>query len=189
MEESTYKINLERGFTLLELLSVAAIIATLSVVLIFNFRANSDGVTSRSQSTSLIESDIRRAQSMVLSGTRYQNIITCGYGLHYIDQQTYIIYAKLPIGGSCLALPTRNYQAGDAIFETRKVFSANLELRQLFDDIFFVPPNPTTFVNNSSDLTANPATFIVQAEGQPNCISQTCSYVKVYTSGRVDIEL
>jgi hypothetical protein len=127
---------------------------------------------------------------MVLSGARYNNNITCGYGLHYIDQQSYVLYAKLPPGGGpCSGLVTYNYQAGDAIVETKKIFSANLEMRSAFDDIFFVPPNPTTFVNNSADLTAPPSTFTIQSRGQANCVNPTCSYVKVYTSGKVDIEL
>jgi prepilin-type N-terminal cleavage/methylation domain-containing protein len=189
VEEPVYKINSEQGFTLLELLSVAAIITTLSVALVFNFRPNRNDITSRNQSTSSIESDIRRTQTMVLSGARYNNEITCGYGLHYIDQQTYIIYAKLPPGGACSALGGYNYQAGDVVVETRKILSSNLEMRLAFEDIFFAPPDPKTYVNDSDDLSAAPSSFTIQGKGQTNCVNPTCSYVKVYTSGKVDIEL
>lgn len=175
---------------MVELLVVIAIIATLSVAMILNFRVSAKNKTARTQTASIIISDIRRAQSMALSGSRYQNNIVCGYGVHYVDSVTYLIYAKaLPSGGGCASVPTRNYNsAGDFLIETRKIINPSMAIRSSFYDIFFEPPNPKTYINNDPSLTSvfSPATISIQLKGQSNCAQQSCTNISVYTSGELD---
>ena len=108
------KLNLNSsGFSLTEMLIVMAIVAILSTLLLMNFRTTARNKTARNQVSSVVVSDLRRAQSMALSGAQKDGTIVCGYGLHYIDSQTYSLYAKIPPGASCSGLTTRNYAAGD----------------------------------------------------------------------------
>jgi type II secretory pathway pseudopilin PulG len=126
-------------------LVVTAIIATLSVVLLFNFGTSARNKTARLQTASVVASDVRRAQSMALSGTRFSGNIVCGYGIHYSSSANYYIYAKAAPGGGCSTIPTRNYQAGDLIVENKKLANPNMEFRSSFSDIFFESPDPKTY--------------------------------------------
>jgi prepilin-type N-terminal cleavage/methylation domain-containing protein len=186
-ESITYNQKSSQGFTLVEVLAVVVIIASFSIILLSNFRMSAPTEMAKRQVAAVIESDIKRVQSMSLAGTQYGGNIACGYGIHYQDKKTYLIYAKMPPASGCSALSTRNYQAGDPILETRKISNPNLEFSGSFYDIFFEPPDPKTYINNSLSLSALPSEFIIQKKGQTSCAGQSCLYVRVYTSGRVDI--
>ncbi|MBI2063346.1 MAG: type II secretion system protein [Candidatus Yanofskybacteria bacterium] len=178
-----------RGFTIIELLVISAIIATFSVVLIFNFGVSPESETARDQTASVILSDIRRAQSMALSGSRFQGNLTCGYGVHYLDQNSYSIYAKVvPVSGLCSSVITRNYQAGDMVVETKKLINSNMEIRSAFLDVFFEPPDPKVYLNNSYSLSASPTVITVQLKNQQNCDQSTCTDISIYGSGQIDSE-
>jgi len=183
----TYNLKSSGGFTLIEVLVATAIIAVLSVALLFNFGTAARNKTARTQTASVVVSDIRRAQSMALSGTRFGGSVVCGYGVHYVSSASYYIYSKTPPAGGCSAVSTRNYQAGDIIAETKRLINQNLEFRSSFSDIFFESPSPRTYINNSAALTDPPATINIQRVGQANCGGQSCTKIEIYTSGRVDL--
>jgi len=173
---------------MVELLVVSAIIATFSVVLILNFRASPKSETAREQTASLVLSNIRRVQSMALAGTRYQGNLTCGFGVHYLNSTAYFIYGKtMPISGLCSSVTTRNYQAGDIIVETIILSNSNMQFRSSFNDIFFEPPDPKTFINNNSALTAPHATLTIQLKGQASCAQGSCTDIEVHTSGQINL--
>lgn len=179
---------MSKGFSIIELLVISAIIATFSVVLILNFKPSSTSKTARVQTASVILSDIRRAQSMSLSGSRYQGNLVCGYGVHYINQTSYLIYAKaIPISGACSSMTTRNYQIGDLIAETKNLVNYSMEMRSPFLDIFFEPPDPKTYLNNIFSLAASPQIILIQLKGQSVCTQQSCTQVTIYSSGQIDI--
>ncbi len=179
------------GFTLVEVLVVTAIIATLSVALFFNFGTTARNRTARSQVASIIVSDIRHAQSMALSGTRFNGNIFCGYGIHYVDHTTYLLYAGVDEGLARCQDANHNYQAGiDSVVQTQKLINQNMELRSSFLDIFFESPDPKTYINNSASLTLPlpTATIIIQRTGQATCsIPQTCTQIDVSTSGQLNL--
>ncbi len=181
----------DRGFTLVEILVVTAIIATLSVALLFNFGTTARNRTARSQVASVIVSDVRRAQSMALSGTRFSGNVVCGYGIHYIDHITFLLYAGVDEGLPTCQAANHNYQAGiDSIVEIKKLINPNIEFRSSFFDIFFESPDPKTYINNNASLTSPPTTtaITIQRIGQGACsIPQTCAQIDVYTSGQVNL--
>ena len=183
----TRSYKLKTGFTLVEVLVVTAIIATLSVALLFNFGTAARNRTARSQVASVVVSDIRRAQSMALAGARFGGNTVCGYGIHYLSSTSYYIYAKAAPAGGCSTVPTRNYQAGDLIVEAKKLINPNMGFRSSFSDVFFESPDPKTFLNNSSILTNPPVTITIQRVGQANCGGQSCARVEVYTSGQINL--
>ena len=179
------------GFTLVEVLVVTAIIATLSVALFFNFGTTARNRTARSQVASVIVSDIRRAQSMALSGARFGGNIFCGYGIHYVDNITYILYAGSNEGLPQCQSANHNYQSGiDTVVETKKLVNQNMEFRSSFSDIFFESPDPKTYINNNASL-APPiptATITIQRVGQAACsIPQTCAQIDISTSGQLNL--
>ncbi|MEK7154243.1 MAG: prepilin-type N-terminal cleavage/methylation domain-containing protein [Patescibacteria group bacterium] len=178
---------MSKGFSLVEVLVVTAIIATLSVALLFNFGTTARNRTARNQVASVIASDIRRAQSMALAGTRFGGNTVCGYGIHYLSSTSYYIYAKAAPAGGCSTVPTRNYQAGDLIAENKKLINRNMNFRSSFSDVFFESPDPKTFLNNSSVLTDPPVTITIQRVGQANCAGQTCAKIEIYTSGQINL--
>ena len=178
----------DNGFTLVEVLVVTAIIATLSVALFFNFGTTARNRTARSQVASVIVSDIRRAQSMALAGTRFSGNIFCGYGIHYVDHISYILYAGANEGLPQCQSANHNYQAGiDLVVQTQKLINQNMEFRSSFSDIFFESPDPKTYINNSASLTDPQTAISIQLLNQQNCSGQSCAKIEVYTSGQVNL--
>lgn len=177
------------GFSVVELLLVAVIIATLSVTLILNFRASPLSATAREQTASVIVSDVRRAQSMALAASLYRGSSVCGYGIHYVDSNTYLIYAGAwDSGVSSCQSSERNYSAtADTTVETKKLSNGKMEMRSSFPDVFFVPPDPKTFINNSSALADPPAVITIQPKGQSNCGQGSCTTIEIYTSGLINL--
>ena len=81
---------MNKGFTLLEVLIVAAITGFVTTFLLINFsrtRINFD------EEANIFISKIRIAQTRAISSTRTNNSIRCGYGVRYINSQSYAIYA------------------------------------------------------------------------------------------------
>lgn len=181
----------QQGFSLVELIVMLAVISILSTLLLYSTRSSKTGTTARHQISALIMADIRRAQSLALSGLRYQGQSMCGYGVHRIDTGSYLIYAGVPEGGgpTCLAA-NRNYQPGtDFIFETIRIDNADLAVGGpvggSFHDIFFESPDPRVFLNNVYDLNGTADIHVVN-QGQA-CGGNNCTIVTVYGSGRVDL--
>lgn len=106
-----------------------------------------------------------------------------------MDPVTYIIYAGVLGGGITKCSDSNhNYQAGtDLLVETRKISNDNMEIATSFVDVFFESPDPKTYLDNSL-ITNLPATITIWNKGQLSCVSDSCTYVKVYLSGRIDLE-
>ena len=179
---------MSKGFTLVEVLVVTAIIATLSVALFFNFGTTARNRTARIQVASVVVSDIRRAQSMALAGTRFNGNVFCGYGIHYVSNTSYLLYAGSNEGLPQCQSANHNYQAGiDSVVQTQKLINQNMEFRSSFSDIFFESPDPKTYINNSALLTDPQTTITIQLVGQQNCGGQSCTKIEVYTSGQINL--
>lgn len=178
-----------KGFTIIELLLVTVIIATFSVVLVLNFRSSPRTRVARNQVASVVESDFRRLQSMALAGSRFQGNIVCGFGIHYLNNTSYILYAGVLDGGMLTCQNTNhNYQVGiDLVVETKNIINSNMEIRSSFFDIFFEPPDPKTYINNNPALGGSPVSIDIQLKGQSSCAGQSCTQITIYPSGQINL--
>lgn len=180
------------GFTLLEVMVVIVIISVISGVIFTNFRMPSKNATARKQTTSVILSDIRRAQSMTFSGSQFKGSVVCGYGVHYVSSTSYLMYAKLPpLVGGCRLVATRNYQALiDSLVQEISLINPYMKFMTQFSDVFFEAPDPKVYVNNVPlSLTPNnPDSTVISIglQDQINCSTSPCDTLKIYNSGKID---
>lgn len=192
------------GFTLVEVLIVMTIIGFLSIMLFFNFRSSNSNLTARNQTTAAVVADIRRAQTMATNSTLFQGQIVCGYGVHYIaGNNNYLIYARQkPAGGSCTASGNRNYNQGsigysDAIVQNIFLANPNMELQPTCKngpnisfnggDIFFEPPDPKTYLNNDSTLSARTMDIFVRAKTTSGC-NAPAAVINITTAGSINVQ-
>ncbi|MDP3954090.1 MAG: prepilin-type N-terminal cleavage/methylation domain-containing protein [bacterium] len=181
-------MNRDFGFSLIEVLVVTTVIAVVSTVLILNFRPSTTNEASFNRAASLVVADFRKTQSEASSLVLYGGQPACGYGIHYVDKSTYIVYAGLTSGGASCASSSRGYQSSiDATVETKKLINDKLEFRSSFKDIFFEPPDPKTYLQNDASPGANPETITIIEKGGNNCTQAKCIYIDIYTSGRIEI--
>jgi len=181
--------NYRGGFTLLEVMMVMVIISTMSVALFTSLRTPTASPTARHRVTSVVEGDIRRAQGMALAGARFDDNVVCGYGITYIDQNAYLIFAEAMPEGGCSA-GSRKYQPRiDFAVETIFLTNIKMQISEPFDDIFFEPPDPRTYINGQYDLNPpnNEGDIKISYIDQP-CSIDTCTTIKVFTSGKVEID-
>ncbi len=174
----------QKGFSLIEMLVVMSIIGILSTVVILNFRQGGRE-TSLRQVAQRVASDIREAQTMTLGAKRYAGEARCGYGISYKDPTTYIVY----VGPSskdvdCDLVTSRNYGAAeDSIVETVKVLDVKIEFVKPFPDIFFQPPNPTTYIDNKDLIQSN-----TPADIELTTATGDTKKILVYPSGLVEVQ-
>ena len=172
------------GFTLIEVLMVASIIVLVTSFLISNFsetRLNLD------QTMNLIVADIRDVQNKALTSSTYSGALRCGYGISYLTLRSFQMYTS-PIASSVCSGYNRNYEAGvDLTVRTITIGDQEVEFFGRFPDVFFEPPNPTTFIDNVSTLDAPPSSIIISKAGT-NCYTDrgNCRIICVYPSGRID---
>ncbi|PJE50542.1 MAG: hypothetical protein COV29_04005 [Candidatus Yanofskybacteria bacterium CG10_big_fil_rev_8_21_14_0_10_36_16] len=179
--------NSNSGFSLIEVLLVTTILSILSTVLILTFRSDTSNQVSRIRAAKVIATDIRRIQSLALSTTSYDGETTCGYGMLKQNSNTYILYAGLSGGITCQSKP-KNYQAGiDKIIEVKQIINSNLKFQNNFKDIFFKPPDPIVYFQNTHNINAQPEEIKIIKKSENTCAQSPCTIVKVYVSGKVEI--
>src|SRR3989344_9296458 len=133
------------GFTLIEVLVVAAITGIISTFMILNFQRSRVDLN---ESGGVVIADLRAAQSKALASTKYDSgsglKIRCGYGVHYINTTSYSVYAGPDASLiDCKSL-NRNLDSADAIVTTKVFGSEKIEFKAIFNDIFWEPPHPYT---------------------------------------------
>lgn len=195
---------MNRGFSLFEILVVSSITIFISISLIQSLstlaRVNLERVAN------VVAADVRLAQQLTLSSHQFKGSqdptvrIRCGYGVSQNSQgsSSYVLYAGAPTintSGVPQACPAnRNFQPA-ALQNTPLYKITNLDKRvdfattPGFNDIFFEPPGPTTYINNSSSAPTERITIkrIGTTASQCNSGSRNCIFVCVYLSGRVEI--
>lgn len=180
-----------KGFTLIEMLIVMAITVMFAGFLISNFSRTRVDLN---QTRLLVQDTIREAQALALSGSLYTdpqsrgNSYRCGYGVNF-EGTTYIVYAG-PDSSTVDDCTTEShiYQRGVSI-EIRKALLSNdtVEFAPPSVDIFFEPPDPTTYIDN--DSTSGEFVDIVIRRKNADC-SRTdsvadCRTIRVTTSGLI----
>ena len=147
---------LSSGTTLIEVLVIVFIIGVLSTTILLNYRTGQAGALLTRAAASL-ESDLRRAQNLAIGSAELNGTIPCGFGIHYLDQRNYSIYAGGLEQASACQSSDHNFQSGiDSVYQDTKIIEPTLVFKNAFSDIFFEPPDPATYINNSKSagLTA-----------------------------------
>ncbi|HUO75709.1 MAG TPA: type II secretion system protein [Candidatus Paceibacterota bacterium] len=170
-----------KGFTLIEVLVVAAITVMLTGFLIQSF---SRSRTDLNQSASALMDAIREAQSSALSGELVRGTYRCGYGIHF-DAGSYEIFAGPDAsqpGVDCSA--GRVYPGtGTTVISSTILSNNTLEIVQPVPDIFFEPPDPTTYIDGSN-APGTSATVSIRVKGA-QCPGTDCRSINVTTSGLI----
>lgn len=174
----------QAGYTLVEMMVVVAIIGLISTVIITNFSRTRVDLT---QSANLIASTVRFAQSETISSSKFQNYNPCGYGIHYINSADFALYAGPNAATTDCKSINRNYQSNeDSIVKTYVFSDPNVDFAAPFNDIYFEPPDPKTYLNNDSSLNQGPLTISIGVVG--GSCPQNCKTINVYPSGTVQIQ-
>ncbi|OGN30683.1 MAG: hypothetical protein A3I92_01345 [Candidatus Yanofskybacteria bacterium RIFCSPLOWO2_02_FULL_43_10b] len=170
------------GFTLVEVVIYSVLLGVFSTVILINLRSAQTNSSVLERASAAIISDLRRAQNLAIAGLTFQGQSVCGYGLHYLSPDSYLIYTG---GEGACSSANRNYQSGtDLIFQTIKIVEGNVKFKSSFGDVFFEPPDPKTYLNNRFSLSEAPLVITVGFENQ-SCPSG-CKTIAVFPSGKID---
>lgn len=168
---------MNRGFTLIEMLAVSAIITVITSIVIFNIGLERQNLA-LSHSAQKLSLDFRRAQNYAISSRVFKDLgIPCGWGIHFngIGSASYTIFADLALATDCSDRDFVRASDGSEDFEIislRPGIMVNAVSNGL-TDIVFTPPEPTvkfipnqveagvTLINNK--LTTN--TVLVNKNG------------------------
>lgn len=174
----------QRGFTIVEILVVTAIIGFLSTSLILNFSRSRINVE---QNTNLVIATIREAQSKTVSSTIYNDYNPCGYGIHYVSPTQIAIYVgpdAATANPSCSTMDKRYDINRDSILLTRTFTDPRVEIKAPFKDIFFLPPDPKTYLDNDASLNGSPVNIQIGVTGE-NC-AENCRTITIDPSGKIE---
>ena len=175
---------MSKGFTLVEVLVVAAITGFITTFMLANFQRSRIDLTLAANE--FVE-NLRSAQTRALASARYDTgtglRVRCGYGIHYISPGSYAMYTG-PDASSvdCLTL-NRNLDGADSTVLTKVFTDARVEFKSSFNDIFFEPPDPKTYINNESTIGLPPQAITIGKIG--GVCPNDCKTINVYTSGKI----
>lgn len=146
-------MSLSKGFTLVEVLAVGFIVGILSTIILLNYRTGQNQA-SLTRAAVAFETEIRKAQNLTVGSAEFGGVVPCGYGIHYIDNRTFFIYAGVLGGAANCQSSNHNFQSGiDLVYQNIKIIeSAVIFTQSGFVDIFFQPPDPATFINDSNAI-------------------------------------
>jgi type II secretory pathway pseudopilin PulG len=180
-----------KGFTIIEVLVVAAMIVVFSIILISNFpQARLQFALSRAAYK--FEQDVRKAQADAFSSTRYTDaegneMPLGGYGIHVdvTDNKKYVIYGDM--------FPqNQRYDNQDYIIETIDLAQTEpgiiiKEIKTVQGNdvsINFTPPNPITTIGNGADQSLAGVDIVFTLEGD----QAKTKTVSINTSGLIQIK-
>ena len=167
MGGKSLKIFVSRGFTLTELLVVVFIIALISGSFLASFWRGQDQYYV-AKAAQKLAADLRRAQSLALAGKMQGATAPAGYGLYAPSAGQYVIFYNTDA--------SKVYGAASVTLET--VVLEKAALSPSGANVFFVPPDPTTYLNGS-----NTGSQTLTIAGTNNSKSVTVS-----VGGRIDID-
>ena len=182
---------MNKGFTLLEVIIVAGITGFITTFLLVNFSRTRINFN---ESANEFISKIRIAQTKAVSSTRYNNSIRCGYGVRYINNQSYAVYAGENASVAACSSRNKDYNPVegnpdlDVQIEAVTFADPRVEFKTSFRAIYFEPPDPKTFIIDSGGTVHNEAGYSLPAMiGKiGGTCPQDCKTINVFTSGRIE---
>ena len=184
-KKSLVNFSKNLGFTLIELLVVASIAGIITTFMLISFQRTRVNL---SESTSIIISNIRSAQSKSNASTKYNDgsgtglVIRCGYGVHYENNTSFSIYTGPNATINNCSAQNRNFDGNDFKITLITLPDSRVEFKNSFNDIFFEPPSPTTYINNSSSAAL--LTITIGKKG--GICPEDCKNINVSTSGKIE---
>ena len=172
-----------KGFSLVELLVVAAITGIISTLMLTSFQRTRLDLN---ESSSVFMADLRSVQSKAIASTKFDSgsglKIRCGYGIHYINLTSYSIYTGPDAGSSNCKSLNRNLDVADTTVKVKGFGNDKVEFKGAFSDIFWEPPHPYTYLNNSSVSASINITIGKKGGVCPG----DCKIINVSTSGKIE---
>lgn len=173
---------MKKGFTLIELVVSVVVIAIMSSALFLNWRPAQETFALRQAAFQLM-GDLRRVQQLSLSTQEFScNPLPAeghtGFGLYLNsgDSDSYQVFENCNDANyswdSGEEIETLNFPSGVTVQSFTPSSGGALS-------IFFVPPNPDTYIN---DLSSGPEAEITLTNGSLTAV------VKVNNSGRIKLE-
>ncbi len=174
------------GFTLIEVLVVATITGVISTFMIINFQRTRLNLN---ETGNVLIEDIRATQAKANSSARFNDgggagsVIRCGYGIHYEGITSYSLYIGPNASVQNCASENRNLDANDfKIIPAKNIADSRVEFKVAFPDIFFEPPGPITYLNNSSVS----ASINITIGKKGGICPQDCKTIDVSTYGKIE---
>ncbi|MCU0653342.1 MAG: prepilin-type N-terminal cleavage/methylation domain-containing protein [Candidatus Pacebacteria bacterium] len=138
----------ERGYSMIELMTVMVIIAIMTAFAVSNYHEGNRQVTLDVQANQLAQ-DLRKMQEWALSAHQVNGASLAGYGIYIVQGgSSYILYAD------SIASNNARYDAGtDVVLQTVDL-NNNLEISQSSPtpvSVNYIPPDPVTKINDGLD--------------------------------------
>ena len=185
-----------KGFTLLELLVVAGIVAALSSIVLSGYGTGEDKF-SLQRSANKLSQDLRMAENMAMTGSpsplSFGEIFPSGgYGFHFVEGTgSYTFFCdcndndEYEIGGSSISCASSTI----AVSFPEEIESLSLESGVVISDlspatafsITFFPPDPTIKITGNDSLSYDEAVITLDLFGKTKTIT-------INTVGLIDID-
>ena len=184
---------MNKGFTLVEVVIVAAITGFIAAFLLINFSRTRINFN---EEANTFKSKFRIAQTKAVSSAGFNNSIRCGYGIRYINNQSYAIYVGENASIFNCAAVNKDYNPtggpnNDSYIETVKFVDSRVEFKTVFRSIYFEAPDPKTFIIDSvgviHNVNAEPGYSLNVTIGKIGiACPQNCKTINISTSGKIE---
>ena len=168
---------------MIEVLAAIFIIGILSAVILLNYRVG-QVEAQLTRAAAAFETEIRKAQNLAISSPEFGGTIPCGYGIYYTDNRNFSIYAGQLGGAPNCNASNHNFQSGtDSVYQNLKIIEQGVIFKNSFSDIFFEPPDPATYINNSKAVGVSTTVELCLETDLTKCRNLT-----IDTAGRISIQ-
>ncbi len=178
-KKSTSRLWWVRGFTITEIIVVVAIMTLLLTVGVGYTQKGGKQIVLFREHAHLTE-QILRARSFATQKLRPANELICGYGVAFLNSESYVLYRSMLVDGACPANPTANE-------ETIEEFSLAETGVRLSDwnhaDIFFSPRDGFAYFSGDRATPGQEPAFVtLSLTGADQKLTIHVNYIgQVYT--------
>ena len=160
-----------RGFTLIEIMAVIAIISIMTAILLVSFDGTKKQTNLDNASRQFV-TDLSFLQKSALSGTVPPGVTgsVCGHGLHRTNSGGYqfFVIEKSKVS-NCTGAYLRTYDSSRGSIYGTKVFEKGVALENSAQDLYFEVPHAKVYYNNS--IANAPYTLSLDGESLSVCVT------------------